>query len=102
GGLLIVVIGSLFLARELGAEIPFWVFTWKMLLIGIGIIIAVKHKLMHPGWIFLIGVGGAFILNDVYPDMHIKPILWPSLIIMAGLVIIFKPRRKHSDRMRQY
>ena len=102
GGLLIVTIGSLFLARELGVEMPVWLFTWKMLLIAAGILIAVKHKFMHPGWIFLIGVGGAFLLNDFYPDMHIKPILWPSLIIMAGLVIIFKPRRKHSDRMRQY
>ena len=96
GGLLVVTAGSLFLARELGTEIPFWVFTWKMLLIGLGLIIAVKHKFMHPGWIILIGVGGVFLLSDIYPDMNIKPVLWPVLIIIIGLAIIFKPRRKKN------
>lgn len=96
GGILVVAIGALFLARELGAEIPFWVFSWKMLLIGIGLILAVKHKFLHPGWFVLIAVGGAFLLTDIYPDMEIKPILWPSLIILAGLFIIFKPRRKRK------
>jgi len=102
GGLLIVAIGSLFLARELGVEIPFWVFSWKMLLIGLGLIIAVKHKFMHPGWIILIGIGAAFLLSDIYPEMQIKPILWPSLIIMAGLIIIFKPRRRNFTRHRNH
>lgn len=98
GGILIVTIGSLFLARELGAEIPFWVFSWKMLLIGLGLILAVKHKFLHPGWILLIAVGGAFLLTDIYPEIQIKPILWPSLIILLGLVIIFKPRKKNAER----
>jgi len=102
GGLLIVTIGSLFLARELGAEIPFWIFSWKMLLIGLGLILAVRHKFLHPGWILLIGVGGAFLLTDIYPDLQIKPILWPSLIILLGLIIIFKPRRKNSARFRKH
>jgi predicted membrane protein len=94
GGLLIVSIGSLFLARELGVEMPFWLFSWKMLLIGIGIVLAVKHKFLHPGWIILVAVGGTFLMTDIYPELNIKPILWPILVIMAGLFIIFKPRRK--------
>ncbi|WP_317898739.1 LiaF transmembrane domain-containing protein [Aurantibacillus circumpalustris] len=102
GGLLIVAIGSLFLARELGVEIPFWVFTWKMLLIGLGLILAVKHKFLHPGWILLVAVGGAFLVTDIYPEMQIKPILWPSLLILLGLMIIFKPRRKNFGRYRRH
>lgn len=95
GGVLIVAIGSVFLAKELGIQIPFWVLSWKMLLIALGIITAVKHKFMHPGWIILIGVGSIFLISDIYPDLHIRPFLWPVIIIMVGLVIIFKPRRKH-------
>ncbi len=102
GGILIVTIGLLFLARELGVEIPFWVFSWKMLIIGLGLILAVKHKFLHPGWIILIAVGVAFLLTDIYPDLQIKPILWPSLIIMAGLIIIFKPRRKTFGHYRKH
>ncbi len=96
GGILIVVIGSLFLGRELGAEIPAWVFTWKMLLIGIGIVSAIKHNFRHVAWIILIGIGSAFLINDFYPEMHLKPILIPILIIIAGLFIIFKPRRNYK------
>lgn len=102
GGLLIVAVGALFLAKELGAEIPTWIFTWKMLLIGLGLILAIKHRFMHPGWIILMGVGGAFLLSDLYPDMNIKPILWPSLLILVGLGIMFKPRKKRFNRYRRH
>lgn len=102
GGFIVVIVGSLFLAKELGAEIPEWIFTWKMLLISLGLISAVKHKFLHPGWIVLVGVGGIFLLNDLYPDMHIKPFIWPVLIILAGLFIMFKPRRKETEKMSNY
>jgi len=98
GGVLIVVAGSLFLAKELGAEIPNWIFTWKMFLIAVGLIIGVKHKFMHPGWLILVLVGGAFLVSDLYPGIALKPILWPVLVILFGLFIIFKPRRKSRER----
>lgn len=100
GGLLIVGVGVLFLARELGMEIPFWVLSWKMLLIGLGIVTAVKHKFLNPAWLLLVGIGGVFILADIYPDMQIKPLLWPILIILVGLAMMFKPRRKRMEKCR--
>jgi predicted membrane protein len=101
GGLLIVTIGSLFLARELGVEMPQWLFTWKMLLVSFGLVLAVKHKFLHPGWIILVVVGGAFLISDIYPDLNIRPILWPILIIVVGLIVLFKPRSKYSFKARQ-
>jgi predicted membrane protein len=98
GGIFVVLAGSLFLARELGAEIPSWVFTWKAFLIALGLIIGVKHNFRHAGWFFLIAIGLVFLLGDIYPLMNIRPFLWPVLIIFFGLVIIFKPRRKFKHR----
>lgn len=98
GGVLIVLAGSLFLAKELGAEIPQWIFTWKMFLIALGLIIGVKHKFMHPGWLILVLIGGAFLACDLYPGITLKPVLWPVLVILFGLFIIFKPRRKNRER----
>lgn len=95
GGIFIVIAGSLFLARELGAQVPDWVFTWKMLLVAIGLMTGVRHGFRHPVWIVLILVGGAFLVSDLYPAMPLRPLLWPVLIIIFGLFIIFKPRRKH-------
>lgn len=98
GGILVVVAGSLFLARELGADIPHWVFTWKTFLIALGLLIGVKHNFRNAWWFFLIAIGGISLLGDVYPDMNIKPFIWPVLIILFGLIIIFKPRGKFKHK----
>lgn len=94
GGILVILAGSIFLAKELGAEIPHWILSWKTFLIALGLVIGAKHNFRHTGWIVLIIVGVAFLLVDFYEASHIKPLLWPILIILLGLFIIFKPRRK--------
>lgn len=101
GGLLIVIIGALFLGRELGMNIPEWIFTWKMLLIAIGTMMIVKSGFRSGKGIFLILIGGAFLASDMYPAILIKPLLWPILIILFGLFIIFKPRRKQHYLFRK-
>jgi predicted membrane protein len=99
-GILVVIAGSLFLAREMGAMIPDWLFTWKFAMIAIGLVIAVKHKMRHPGWMLIL-VGGMFMLNDFYPELNFKQFIWPVVIILFGLFLIFKPRRRFH-RMRYY
>jgi predicted membrane protein len=108
-GILLVVIGKLFLLRELGVEIPYWIFSWKMLLVGIGLIIGVSHGFRSAGWLIPVLVGASFLMIDLYPEMNIKSIIWPVLLIILGLFIIFKPRRKHHQwkhwkhhRLRRY
>lgn len=96
-GILVVIVGSLFLAKELGVNIPHWVFSWKMALVALGLIIGAKNNFRQTGWIILVIIGGTFLLADVYPDITIKPFLWPVLIIMIGLAMIFKPQRKFSQ-----
>lgn len=98
GGILVVVAGSLFLARELGADIPYWVFSWKIFLIALGLLVGVKHNFKNAWWFFLMVIGGISLLGDVYPNMNIKPFIWPVLIILFGLIIIFKPRGKFKHK----
>lgn len=94
-GLLIILIGGLFLAKELGAELPDWLLSWKMLLIGVGLMIGIKHKFRNVSWLILIGIGGTFLLSDLYPEMHLKPVLWPVLLILVGLLMVFRPRKRY-------
>jgi predicted membrane protein len=98
GGFLVVIIGTLFLARELGAELPHWLFSWKTLLIGIGLVIGIKHSFRRPGWLIAIAIGSIFLLSDVYPGLIMKSVLVPVIIILAGLFMIFKPRRNYRRR----
>ncbi len=95
GGIFVVLAGSLFLARELGAQLPEWLFTWQMLLIAIGVVSLIKHRFRKAGSFIPIAIGGIFLVSEFYPAMAIKPLLWPILIIMIGFFIIFKPRRNN-------
>ncbi len=94
-GLIIVGIGSLFLAREMGAFIPAWIFSWKILLIVIGIYVGIKHSFRSAGWLVPIFIGTAFLLRDNFPELGISHYIWPIALIFIGLAIIFKPRRKN-------
>lgn len=95
GGLLVITAGSLFLAREMGEAIPEWVFSWKMLLIAIGLHIAVKHSFRRFFWLPFVLVGSIFLITqDIAPELSMSKYLWPAAIIMIGIAIIFKPRKK--------
>ena len=101
GGILVVIAGSLLLARELGADIPSWVFTWKTFLIALGLLVGIKHRFRNLSWLILILAGSVFLISDIYPELVFKHLLWPIVIIVIGLFIIFKPHRhrfRHRNR----
>lgn len=93
GGLILIVAGSIFLARELGTPIPQWIFSWKMLLIVIGIFVGVKKRFRRIGWIIPVLIGSALLLQDFYPDFRISQYFLPIAIIVFGIVMILKPKR---------
>lgn len=97
GGIIIVLVGAIMLAREMGVYFPHWLFSWPMLLIVIGLYVGVKHAFRNVSWIILMLIGGAFLLEDYMPDMHIRIYFWPLLIILVGLIMIFKPRRRYTS-----
>ena len=101
GGVFVVFVGALFLSREMGVQLPQWLFTWQMLLIAIGVLIGLKHSFRNFGWIILILIGTTFLLKDFAPWLHINNLIWPVAIIILGLFMIFKPRREScSGRMK--
>lgn len=100
-GIVLVSVGVILLSRELGAEIPTWLISWKMLLIIIGLSIGVKHQFRNISWLVLVLTGSVFLISDIYPELYIKPILWPILIIIIGLFIIFKPQRNKRKYLKR-
>lgn len=95
-GLIIVVIGSVLLGREMGLEIPHWVLTWEMLLIGLGLFFGARRMFRPGGWIVMVLIGSAFMLSD-YADISISHMIWPVALILFGLWMIFKPKRSHRE-----
>ncbi len=96
GGGLLIIIGSLFLARTLGVDFPRWLFSWKTLLIVIGLYMGFKHQFRNIAWIFPFSVGVIFLLGEWIPGWNIRPYVWPVFIILLGFYFIFKPKNKYK------
>ena len=100
-GFIIVVVGSLLLARKSGVDIPGWLFDWPMILIALGLFIGVRHKFHSPAWFILVGVGSFFMADHFIDDFSFRQYIWPIIIITVGLLMIIKPKRKHSDEWKK-
>jgi predicted membrane protein len=95
-GLLIAVAGGLLLLRSFDAlqwELSYYLLSWPMLLIVVGVynILSVQHR--TSGFI-LLAIGGFFMLNK-YFDFNISfwQAFWPLVLIIVGVVIILNSSR---------
>jgi predicted membrane protein len=99
GGLILMVIGFVFFLRNLGVDVPDWLFGWNMMLIVLGVFIGVKRKFRGPGWLILIVVGSYFTLERMI-DADVSRFFFPLLFTALGVYLIFSPK-KHSFRRRK-
>jgi predicted membrane protein len=95
GGAIVVAVGAVLLARQLGVEFPVWLFTWPVMMIVIGLYIGARHLFRNPGWIVMVTIGSIFLIDKIYTDISISTFFWPLFIIAAGIMMIFKPHRRH-------
>ena len=82
-GVLLLLIGSVALARSYVPDFPRWVFTWQMLLITLGLFIGFRHRFYGITWFILLLVGGTFLVNDYFIDGGLRKNLWPVILIAA-------------------
>ena len=102
-GLLILAIGSVFLAREMGVILPDWLFTWPMIVIAAGLFIGITNKFRDFGWLIMVAVGVFFLADDVVADFSFRRYVWPLTIIIIGLVVIMLPfQRRRLSRFRSW
>lgn len=92
-GLLVIGAGALLIGFNMGyleEQYKHVVFSWPMLLIAIGIINLFDRHSWGLG-VILIGVGGFFLAPLLYAfPFNFTGIFWPSLLILAGLMIIIR------------
>jgi predicted membrane protein len=89
-GALIFAIGSFLLLDRLDLlYMPWWLFSWKTLLIAIGLIIGINKRFEGIGWLILILVGAFFMIDDIpgFP-YDIDRYAFPVGIIIVGLYIL--------------
>lgn len=99
-GVVIVLVGTILIAREAGADIPRWVTSGPMILVAIGVFIGAGSNFRNWVWLVPVGVGVALIADRYwFFDLNIKQFIWPAVIVVIGLVMIFRPRKSKGDDM---
>lgn len=99
-GFIVISVGLVFLARELGAEIPRWIFSWPSFLIVFGFYLGARHSFRNWVWLIPVAIGSAFLADRWFYmyDFNLTQLVWPIIIIGVGLYMIFKPRTA-SDKV---
>lgn len=98
GGVALIVIGAVIMARQAGADVPYWLFSGWMIPIAIGFFLGARRSFRPGGWMIAILVGVAFMIDEYVPGIDLRNFIWPAVIIVVGLFMIFRPRRSKSDR----
>jgi len=99
-GILVLGVGTLLLLSNLGIlnyEIKHYLFRWEVILIAIGFIMLLSHEGKGPGVILLL-VGGTLYLRDFFHfDFNFWQVFFPAMLILAGVMILFKRRFHPPD-----
>lgn len=96
-GVLVIAFGTLFLLDQLKINVPNWTYSWKMILIAIGVVNLYRHKFQNISGYILIFIGGAFLIKDFDPTLVNAKIILPVIIIAVGISILYKtliPKKK--------
>jgi predicted membrane protein len=102
-GVIVIVAGCLLLLSNTGFlpyELRHILFSWQMLLIGIGVISLFSSESRTPGTILIL-IGGIFILPRAFDlNFNVMHLFWPVILIGIGVLILTKrlPRRTFQSR----
>ncbi len=92
-GLLLMLVGAGVLLRNSGMlSIPHWLFSWPMILIGIGLVSGIKHNFKKPNWMIIVIIGSIFLYDKAFPGSDLGQYIFPVGIIILGLFFILKPK----------
>jgi len=78
---------------------PEWMWSWQVLLIGMGLFIGIRHNFRSPAWFILMVIGGVFLIKSdefakYFPGLNVNHI-WPLALIILGLFFILRPHPRH-------
>lgn len=98
-GFILLLIGAFFLLKNLNLDIPFWVLSWQMIVIGIGLIIWLASSFKNNGGLIMMLVGGVFLMKDIFSwPYDVSRFIWPAAMIAGGIYFIFRRRTPWDEK----
>lgn len=96
-GLIVLLVGVVLLLKALGFVFPFWLISWPMLLIVIGLVILARHNFQNGFGIFLVIFGGVALVSKYFSlPFELKPFIIPGGLILFGLYLMLKRSRDNQ------
>jgi len=93
-GIILIAAGALYLLNQLSFFfLPYWIFSWPMIMIVIGLAIGFRNNFRSGGWFFMVVIGGIFLLNYI-PGVHAF-YFWPVFLIAVGIRMLFFKDHHH-------
>jgi predicted membrane protein len=97
-GLFLLAAGFLLLAYKMGAPIPFWLMTWPVALIALGLLIMIRRRFRSFPGLILILIGAFNLIDQFIPTLNFHDYILPLIIISVGLIFIFRPKNRWRHR----
>jgi len=89
-GIFLLIIGTVLLVRQLDVDFPAWMFRWPMILIVVGLFMGIYNRFRDIAWLLICGVGFFFLAPSIWPGVKVRPFVFPTIIIVIGLIMIFR------------
>lgn len=96
-GVFLLLAGAAWILHEQGLIIPDTFYNWHLLVAGIGLFIGLARNFRGIAWLVITAIGAVGLAKDYYSPMHIEAFIWPCVIILAGLLLIFRRRRPWEE-----
>lgn len=96
-GFVVIGIGILLMLKKLGIFYFAWHTFWPFLLIGLGLMLGIKHRFHHHAWWILILIGTAHIVPEfeVMNGVYSSSLMVPLALIIGGVVIAIRSQKKN-------
>ncbi|UJP65310.1 LiaF transmembrane domain-containing protein [Mongoliitalea daihaiensis] len=106
-GLIVLLVGVVLLLKAIGFVFPFWLISWPMLLVAIGLVILARHNFQNGFGFFLVIFGGIMLINKYFGfPFEVRQFIIPGGLILFGLYLILKKNRDNQrlqeDLMKNY
>lgn len=99
-GLILLVIGLIFLFRSVGIYLPDWILGWPIIFIFGGLYISANSNFKSPWGLLFIFIGLLMVAGNIFDGFHAHDFIAPLCFFGAGLYLILG-RRKRNARYRE-
>jgi predicted membrane protein len=99
-GLIVLIIGIVFLLSNFGIDMPHWVFSWHTILLVIGLVVGFKRNFNGRGWLVMVLIGGYFTLEDM-AGIDLSKYYFAFAFIALGLFLILRPKKTENGKWKK-